>query len=223
MREFRAFHGRCAVGVLAWACLAPLAGGAIVIGQKDDFQDSSTDHWTNGPAPDPVNISTGGPGGAGDRYLRISAKGGSGAGSKLISFNQTQWIGNYNAAGVTSVGMDLENLSTSALPMRIAFESNSGGAEWATTTAFSLPADNAWHHAIFALSASQMKEVAGSTSFANSLASVRELRVLASQTPSWQGESISAAIGVDNIAAVPEPAGMVVVVTAGALVLRRRR
>ena len=49
----------------------------------------------------------GGPAGAGDQYMRITSNGGFGAGSRLTVLNRTQWLGNYIAAGVTAVEMDL--------------------------------------------------------------------------------------------------------------------
>src|ERR1051325_3337213 len=77
-----------------------------VVGQIDTFS-ASAFGWTNGDlAPDPVVIATGGPGGMGDAFLQVTANG-SGAGGRLTVFNRAQWTGNFLAAGVGAVEMDL--------------------------------------------------------------------------------------------------------------------
>src|SRR6476620_10626219 len=89
-------------GFLAAAALAASMGAGRVFAtpvpaQLNDFETGTTQGWTNGGgASDPSNVTTGGPGGANDNFLRITARGGSGAGSRLASFNRSsQWIGNY--------------------------------------------------------------------------------------------------------------------------------
>ena len=77
----------------------------------DDFEDGTTAGWHVGdpaqhPAP-PVNVSTGGPAGAGDAYLQLQALGGSGAGSRLSVLNLSQWTGDFT--GVPAIEMDVNN------------------------------------------------------------------------------------------------------------------
>ena len=59
----------------------------------DTFEDGSTQGWVanllgmgSHPAP-PANVADGGPLGAGDNYLQITALGGGGAGSRLSAIN----------------------------------------------------------------------------------------------------------------------------------------
>jgi len=205
--------------------MASAAHAGVMLGQVDDFQDGTVAHWSNGPAPDPRNIAGGGPGGAADRFMKIVATGGGGAGSRLIAYNRSQWTGNFAAAGVGAVAMDLLNFSTNPLPIRIAIKSaTASGPGWATTNAYSLPADGQWHHAIFGLSASDMTAVDSPPSFTSTLSNVREFRILASAKPAVQGDPLAASLGVDNITAVPEPASLLAVATVGGvLALGRRR
>src|SRR5438105_4973790 len=106
---------------------ASAASASPIVGQIDNFQDGTTDNWTNGRLPDPVVISTGGPAGSGDEYLQVSS-GSFGGGPRLVAFNDSQWAGNFAAAGVSGVAMDLQNFGTSALSMRIALRQGTGGS-----------------------------------------------------------------------------------------------
>jgi hypothetical protein len=205
---------RCFVGFsfsIALTTVLPASSRAqVVVGQVDTFQNGTTQAWSQGPASPnpPLNISSGGPTGAGDAFLEIRSKGGAGAGSRLVAFNRQQWTGIY-APSVTSLGMDLENLGNTPLSVRVAFEDVNFN-EYSSTTAFSLPATPGWLHAIFGLSDASMTQVAGtpqpfSTAPANG---ILEARILDSAAPSFDGDSLLATLGVDNITAVgsvPEP------------------
>jgi hypothetical protein len=193
--------------------------------QLNDFETGTTQGWTNGGgATDPSNVTTGGPAGANDNFLRISARGGGGAGSRLTSFNRaSQWTGNYVTAGLTSVEMDLKNLGTSPLVMRIGLQ-ETAGTRFASTVPFNLPADGLWHHAAFPINATSLTR-AGSTAVATALTRINELRIIHSVSADFQGDSIATSVGVDNIRAVPEPAaaGLLAVAACGLMARRRRR
>src|SRR5712671_6591818 len=92
----------CAAAMLA---VASAATASPSLNQVNDFQGGQVSGWSNGgSAADPVLVSTGGPTGAGDAFLRVNATGGSGAGSRLVTFNTNQrWTGNFTSAGVTAV------------------------------------------------------------------------------------------------------------------------
>ena len=126
-------------GVIVVLGLFPQTAVAIVVGQTDTFENGTTQGWISGavnPHP-PVNIATGGPQGAGDHFLKVTSSGGFGAGSKLVTFNTTQWIGNYTTAGIVAIGMDLNNLGNTDLVIRLAL--NGPGGEIATLNGISLP------------------------------------------------------------------------------------
>ena len=200
-----------------------ISRSAVISGQIDNFQDGTTQNWTNGPAANPVNVASGGPAGAADRFLQISS-GTFGGGSRLVSFNQSQWIGNYVTAGVTSIAMDLKNFTGSDESIRIALRSGTGGSTtpgYSSAAAFTLPADNAWHHAVFSLSSNSLTAINSPAALNTFLASVADFRIVeAASSASLLGDSGSFQVGVDNITAVPEPTAFLLCVSAlSALVL----
>jgi hypothetical protein len=200
---------------------------AISLGQIDDFQDLTTQNWTDGnPSPNPpVNVPDGGPAGAGDAFLQDVSAGGSGPGSALVMFNFTQWIGDYVAAGVGAIEADMSNLGDVPLYMRIAIE-GAAGTRYGSTTAAVLPTDGEWYHLRFDLAALTL--ITGEDSLEEVLSNVTTLRILSSEAgPGWMGDRIAATLGVDNITAVapvPLPAAAWMFLAAlGALARMRRR
>jgi hypothetical protein len=203
---------------LALALIAmPRSTRALTLGQVDNFQDSTTDGWGTGGGTQPIAITSGGPLGAGDEYLQVISKGGGGTDSKLIILNTSQWLGDYTDAGITGISLDLANFGTQTLSMRLAFFI-SKPVGYAATTPFSLPADSNWHQAFFPLVAADFTAVGSpSVSFAAMLTNFSgQLRILDSATPAVEGASIATTLGVDNVAAVPEPSAFAMMVV-GAL------
>jgi hypothetical protein len=211
----------------------PIACFGIVPPQIDDFQGGTTQNWTNGDLGPPfvANVANGGPNGAGDRFLQVTSTGTGTAGSRLITFNATQWTGNYNAAGTTGIAMDLKYIDpTSTIePIRIAIFDPLTFTGYASTDsvsggAFALPNDGQWHHYVFSLTTNTMTAIGAPPPLSTELSSVPELRILSSSIPSTSGDKIGATLGIDNITAVPEPAGFVVmgIGTVGLVYWRRR-
>jgi len=196
---------------------------AVVIGQADTFQDG-LDNWQGGVGGFSV-APTGGPAGAGDQYFELSS-GASPLPPRLTGFNDSQWLGNFTAAGVTEVAMDLLNSGTTSLPMRIAIREAAGGsstAGYASTTPFSLPPDGLWHHAVFELDASSLTGFNSPQPLSVDLTNVKDLRIMASAAPSGVGDIVTAQVGVDNVTALPEPSTLLLVVIAVPLTWRRVR
>jgi hypothetical protein len=204
---------------------SPAAIASPTLHQVNDFETGQVSGWGNGgSAPDPANISSGGPAGANDNYLRVTATGGFGAGSRLVTLNQNQrWTGNYHTDRVDAVTMDLKNFvqnpASQPLSMRIAFE-GAGGTWFASTTPVVLN-DGNWRSARFDLTAAALTRIEGSGTLTNALAGVTEFRILHSASPNYRADVIAASFGVDNIRAVPEPAGLCAVTLL--LPLMRRR
>jgi len=117
------------------------ARAGVTSGQIDTFQDGTTDNWVNG-GTQPVNVSNGGPAGVGDNFLDLTADG-SGENGKLTVFNTSQWLGDYVDQGIDEIDMDLENLGSVTLNIRIAFKSTTSGGTVPgyLSAAVSLPAD----------------------------------------------------------------------------------
>jgi hypothetical protein len=173
-----------------------------------------------------LSVVNGGPSGAADPFMQIMANGSTSAGGRMTVFNQSQWTGNYNAAGVGSVEMDLKSLSGPALSVRIVVRdvSNDG---YTSTVGFPLPADGQWHHAVFRLDDASMTAIGVPPTLSQVLSGPRELRIIHSAGPAINGDMIAATLGVDNIRAspVPEPTGILILAAGagcGGLWIRRR-
>lgn len=191
-----------------------VSGYAVVPGQTDDFQDGTTQNWTNGGAPGAppvVNLTSGGPGGAGDSYIRVTSVGGGGPGSRLTTLNEVQWLGDYVNQGITTIEMDLNNFSQTDLSIRIAFkESDGAGAPGYVSQAFNLQAVPVWGHFVFSITAATMIPINNPAPF-NTFFSGNfvEMRIINSVNPNLNGDSVVAELGIDNIHAVPEPTSFV--------------
>jgi hypothetical protein len=205
--------------------LSATSAFGVVIGQVDTFQDG-LDNWQGGVGGFSV-APTGGPAGAGDQYLQLSS-GASPLPPRLVGFNDSQWLGNFTAAGVTAVAMDLLNPGTTPLTMRVAIREGTSGSTtpgYATSNAdaFILPADGQWHHAIFDLDAASLTGFNSPQPLATDLANVKDFRILESAAPSGVGDMVTAQVGVDNVTAVPEPSALVLIAIAAAFLWRRTR
>jgi hypothetical protein len=192
------------------ACLAVLTlalcgpAWSITPNQLDDFEDGTTQGWAEGivsPNP-PVNIASGGPAGANDSYLSNEASGVAGPGGNMVMFNLAQWTGDYIAAGVRQIEVDMANLSPSAtLIMHFSIES-SDGTRWGSTTGVSLPADGQWRSVVFPLNDTDLARFQGTADFATALSDVVEARLVHTGSgPTWSGVPVVGTLGVDNVRA----------------------
>lgn len=82
-----------------------------------------------------------------DNYLLLTAVGGNGPGNRLTVINASQWAGDYLAAGITGIWMDVINLGNSDLALRLLLEDPLGGPP--TNVAFSsdpiaVPTGSGW-------------------------------------------------------------------------------
>jgi len=144
-----------------------------------------------------------------------------------VAINTSQWAGNYIAAGVSSILMDLNNIGNTDLTIRLLFEDPMGGPpadEAVTNFGAFLPAGSGWMHFVFPISPPSLTVVTGSATAA--LTNATLMRIINAPDP---GDAISAVgvLGVDNITAVgavPEPSTVLVVVAGlGCLAVLRRR
>ena len=202
--------------------LSLVADAAPLPFQRNDFETGTTLNWGDGgPANTTSNAASGGPLGADDNYLRVTSAGGGGAGSRMIVLNRgSQWTGNFAASGIPAVEMDLKNFGNAPLSMRIALMSGTNNYV-VSTTPTTLANDGQWHHLIFPLAPSAL--TANGASAASILGSVTEFRILHSAAPDHRGDPIVGVLGLDNIAAVPEPSVLVLGSATTVLLMRRRR
>ncbi len=218
-------HDRCHMAaLLVFPLVVAFAEVAkcVTLNQVDTFQ-SSKNNWTDGHAGDNlVVVANGGPNGAGDSYLQLSS-GTFGGEPRLITFNQNQWTGNYVAAHINSVSMELKDFGSTSLPIRIAIRNMtgfSGTPGYSSTNAFMLPADGNWHLAQFKLDTADMTATGpGLPPLSTVLLNVQDFRLMSAAQPAVIGDAISARIGVDDITAVPEPSVCVLLTVAGAALM----
>ena len=223
-----------AIALLIVIAFVPATASGASIGLKDTFQDGTTDGWFAGGGPfgqvppvPPQVVPTGGPEGAGDEFLQITSNGVAGTpGSRLVALNAAQWAGNYLAAGITTIEMDLKNLGATELTIRLLFEDPIPGPpanEGVTTFGAVLPVGGGWTHVAFAINPGNLTMLFGN---ANTLLSnTTVLRIIDSPTPT-EAITIAGQLGVDNIeaSAVPEPATLLITSTGlVALAARYRR
>ncbi len=180
---------------------------AIATGQVDTFESGTTEGWASGaahPLP-PANVASGGPAGAEDHYMLLTSTGGFGAGGKLVAFNQAQWAGDFTAAGVATITMDVNNLGADPLTLRLTIGDapSLSPPNFAATAAVTVPAGSGWTAVSFAVDAESLIAVRGSVDTV--LANAKEVRL--SHSPNASGPSnIVASLGVDNIRALPASA-----------------
>lgn len=218
--------------VLVAGLLLPASTLGVSIGQIDTFEDGTTQGWQinllglGAPPVEalPANISTGGPAGVDDNYLRLTALGGSGSGSRLSAINVAQWGGDYLAGGVTALKMDAINLGATDLSLRLLFADPQAGPpdnQAFSTTAVLLPAGGGWTSLTFPISVAGLTAVTGNATGA--LSNVTELRIFHSVPAEFPPGPVVASLGLDNIQAVPEPAAILLLGCALPRLLRRRR
>jgi hypothetical protein len=227
--------------VLTVVILAPRLAGAVAIGQVDTFENLTTQGWfVPGPSANPPsNTPGGGPAGPADAYLTLNAIGAGGAGGRLSALNQAQWSGDYLAAGVALIRMDVNNFGPDDLSLRLLFEDFDESAPpgppinlaLSSEAAF-VPAGSGWTSVFFAIAPANLVALAGTAVAA--LSDTDTLRIFHNPVPTFPGPgvgipSVSVSLGVDNITAraVPEPGTMAllstVLVAAGLLRLVRAR
>jgi hypothetical protein len=205
---------------------------AIVFGQLDDFQNGTTQNWANGSgsAPPILNIATGGPAGAGDRFIQVTSIGGIGPGSHLTTINREDWLGNYISEGITVIEVDLENLGAVTLSIRLAFRYGVfDEAPGYLSEPIILAPGSGWQHAVFAINPMTMTPIDNPEDFniffANNFAELRFVNEAGAAD--LEGDPVVAQLGIDNIHAVPEPSAALLTGFGGLLALiaahRRKR
>ena len=208
------------MSLVASATLAVSASAQIVAGQTDTFP-ADIMGWFGAT---PLWMSGGGPGGASDPFLRLTSTGGSGQSSHMAVFNDAQWSGNFTAAGVTAISVDLRNLGATDLVMRLTFFDPTLGNRWVSNQTANLAAGSGWQSFTYQLSAAGFTRVQGSNTFADEMQNVSRMMFRhAPGNPSANGVSSVATLGIDNVHAVPEPASVCMVGLGLAALIRRRR
>ena len=205
-------------------CTAAAPATAVTLGQIDDFQDGTTQAWMTGPVnPNPpVNVPDVGPAGLGDHSLQITSAGAFGPGSRFVAFNAAQWAGDYPTAGVDLIVLDVNNLASVTLNLRIALDG--AGGRFVTMASVPIAVGSGWQTVALSIAPADLTS-AGGLDVNATLGAVTQLRVISAANPTFQGDVITAQGLVDNVIAAPEPAESVLLSAGLALVglLARRR
>lgn len=173
---------------------------AITLGQIDTFQDGTVMSWSGGAAP--TNIATGGPAGAGDRFLRITASTPGGPGSRIGTHNNAQWGGNFALAGVTVIEVDMRNEGAVPLEMRLVLMGQAA-TQWVSNNANVLPPDNQWHRVTFLIMESQMTQTVGAETFQAVVGNLDRMMFRHDAgAPGNGGTQVTSQLGIDNIEAL---------------------
>lgn len=176
---------------------------AIIPGQLDDFQTGAVLGWAGGKTVPPEHHPDGGPTGTGDGFLQITT-----TNFHLGAKNTAQWTGNYIAAGIPALEMDLNNFGPAAVDFRIVFFGP--GGMFASSNRVSLAAGSGWQHAVYSLDPANLWYVSGGTANpSDTLSDVTTLLIRNDRDPPTpQGSHpphITGTLGIDNIHALPEP------------------
>lgn len=197
------------------ATLLAAPAQALNLGQSDSFESGTTLNWRVGaPHPLPPSVlATGGPAGADDGYLLLQAEGGGGPASRLAVQNTDQWSGNYIAAGITALTMDVFNFGPASLSLRLLFDGDDGTNQARAWSAVPLvvPAGSGWQRLVFPILPTDLRAAAGG-SVNLALSSAYSLRLYHGVNSSFPGGAVVATLGVDNITAVPEPSAAALLV-----------
>jgi hypothetical protein len=192
---------------------------AIAQGSLDNFQNGTVQNWAGNPVP---TNTDGGPLGAGDRYAQLTPTIGF-----IGTFNKSQWAGNYIAASIEAIDVDLNNTGTDPLSVRIMLLTPgcdlgaAGCTAWTSTNAVLLATGSGWVGATFSIAEADLTRVLGSDSYTASLQNVERLLIRhddGTPSPPGAGSIVSgtAGLGIDNV--LPEPSGLLGL-AAGALLL----
>ncbi len=229
---------RRSLAVAALAALLPAALAAqVTAGQQDTFEGGTTEGWSVGPEAHPLPpsvVPSGGPGGDGDAYLFLQSTGQGGPGSRMSAINFAQWTGDWRAAGIGSLQVDLANFGSNDLYIRFLWAEFEGPAPVnaaVTGDVAFLPAGSGWQTFTFSLAPSSLVGLIGTVEGA--LSNAQELRLFHNPAPIFFGPPsssppVAGALGLDNltaVAVVPEPATVLLLGTGllGVAAVARRR
>jgi hypothetical protein len=196
--------------ILVLSLLIASQATAVTYDQVDDFQDPDDGKagWRGGVGfTTQQRRATGGPDGDGDAYLRVTTRR-----YHLATKNTDQWAGNYLAAGIGAIEMDLKYIipgpRADAVEIRILLF-GPGGA-FASANLTDPISTDAWERYRFGLTAADLVHVTGGTGdLTDTLTDVSKLLIRHDRAdPTLPGDHpphITATLGIDNIHAVPEP------------------
>ena len=204
--------------IASFAVSASTCIAEISVGHVDNFQDGTTQHWrlgqTGGTVPNSVEDE--GPLGVGD-YALYFASGSFPLPPRAAVINESDqgfpgpgnWQGNWTAAGVTQISLDVRNggtlPNTGTLTLRLGISGPgppSSFGEVYITDGVSVPRDNNWHSLVFDVLAADFQPVGIGTDVNAALAAVTQFRIIHQPGEDFRGELEPAEFYLDNIRAI---------------------
>ncbi len=176
----------------------------ITLNQVDDFENFTTANWTKSTSTLPnQNMLTDGPAGADDNFLRVQSNGSTSSAGKLVTFNNAQWKGNYIAAGVTYISMDVRNSGSNIITLRLAFQNTAwtNDPKWSSINPIAVVPGQGWNTIIFPIDANALTRLGHTNTYNGDFNNINELRILHDDAPGWDGDAIEAVLDIDNIQA----------------------
>jgi hypothetical protein len=179
---------------------------AVTYDQVDDFQDpdDATAGWRGaaGNTARPTRVANNGPGGVGDAYLRIATNN-----YHLATKNTDQWSGNYLAAGIDAIEMDLNHIRPGSDAVELRIMLFGPGGVFASVNRTDPISTNAWQRYRFGLTAADLVHVTdGTGDLLDTLTNVRLLLIRHDRAeptiPGNHPPHVRAQLGIDNIHAV---------------------
>ncbi len=204
--------------------LSASAARAVTLGQVDDFQNGTTQGWGGSTTS---NVADAGPSGVGDNALFVDSN------NRVIIFNTTQWTGDYTAAGITQILVDVRHQNAFDLELRLAiaqggFGPNGIGDTYVSVESINVPNDGEWHSIAFPILATDLDPSSANTTnppnAAAALAGLTQLRILHNPNPEFfVGVPGGGEFFLDNIRAIPEPTAVSLLLLGAASFLLQRR
>jgi hypothetical protein len=201
---------RYSLPLLTLAVLIGIASPALAIalGQIDDFQDGGLANWEVRLPGNTffTNVPDAGPLGVGDSVLDVDNT------NRFIFYNESQWTGDYTAAGVTKISMDVRHQNDFPLQLRLGIakgdiDGGGSGDTYVTNETITVPNDGQWRRITFGVTAADFVPSAGNPpvpppNIAAALTGVTHLRILHNANPTdFVGETQPGSIRVNNILA----------------------
>ena len=206
MNRSRPFPVRNAVAglclLLVWT--SSLAAVPIVGEVTNTFSDGTTGEWEGrffGFTPGPMVVDGGGPAGPNDTFLEFSTNN-----FHLAMRNDgPAWTGDYLAAGVEAIGLDLIQLSGD-VDVQLQLSLHGPGGMFVCKERTPVLLKEGWMHHVFSLHPDDMAHVArGTGNLEDTLRSVGRILIrhdnATPSPPGFHPPHIVASVGVDNIAA----------------------
>lgn len=183
-----------------------------IAGQVDTFEDGTSQGWGAGNANSTTVIATSeadlGPGGLGDSALQTTFN------LRAAFLNQdARWIGDYTAAGISAIEVDVNNTTTVDLNLRLGIRGpddpflfpQGGGDSWITNSQ-TVTANSGWTTLTFGITAADITSPGTGADASAALTDVQQLRFIDNAAAEFKGRDVDAnenfTILVDNITAI---------------------